>query len=667
MPDNPLPPPKAPPAPPVAPKPVTPPPAAKPVGSPPTPPPPPKAPSPPKVLAAAPVGTRPVSSAAPKPPAASAPAKPSVGAPLPPPTLPAKPPMAAAPNKPPSVPAPVAVPATPPASTPVKAVAVPPPMKPAGGLPPKPLTGSPSQPPAPAPTGTPLTGRPPGMPATPPPAPKPPGITPPPAGVAKPAGPGASTPPGAPTPPPPQVATVKKSPLKFLPIIAGGLILVLVAAFALFRFFGSGSTTTTTTNPGTNTRPASPGTQTAAGKKVTVTYWGLWEPTAVMEEVITEFEKANPDINVDYIMQSPKDYRERLQTAVASGNGPDVFRFHASWVPMLKSELSQMPATVMSVSEYQQTFYPVMTKQLQVNGQVVGVPTQYEGLALYYNKEMLQTANAQPPSTWAELRTLATQLTVRSGNKIERGGMAIGNAANVDHFADILGLLMLQNGADPANPTSTEARDALTFYTNFMKVDKVWSAELPNSTVAFARGDVAMIMAPSWRVHEIKAMNPDLDFGIAPVPKLGETRVGWATYWAEGVSAQSKNKDAAWKFLKFLSTAEAQQALHNAQSKVRAFGTVYSRVDMANKLASHPYLGAYVDDAPTASGWYLNSSTHDGGLNDQLIKYYQDAINAVLGGKSATEALQTVNLGTGQVLRQYGITTTQSRASDGSN
>jgi multiple sugar transport system substrate-binding protein len=540
-------------------------------------------------------------------------------------------------------------------------------MKPAGGLPPKPLTGSPSQPPAPAPTGTPLTGRPPGMPATPPPAPKPPGITPPPAGVAKPAGPGASTPPGAPTPPPPQVATVKKSPLKFLPIIAGGLILVLVAAFALFRFFGSGSTTTTTTNPGTNTRPASPGTQTAAGKKVTVTYWGLWEPTAVMEEVITEFEKANPDINVDYIMQSPKDYRERLQTAVASGNGPDVFRFHASWVPMLKSELSQMPATVMSVSEYQQTFYPVMTKQLQVNGQVVGVPTQYEGLALYYNKEMLQTANAQPPSTWAELRTLATQLTVRSGNKIERGGMAIGNAANVDHFADILGLLMLQNGADPANPTSTEARDALTFYTNFMKVDKVWSAELPNSTVAFARGDVAMIMAPSWRVHEIKAMNPDLDFGIAPVPKLGETRVGWATYWAEGVSAQSKNKDAAWKFLKFLSTAEAQQALHNAQSKVRAFGTVYSRVDMANKLASHPYLGAYVDDAPTASGWYLNSSTHDGGLNDQLIKYYQDAINAVLGGKSATEALQTVNLGTGQVLRQYGITTTQSRASDGSN
>jgi len=62
-----------------------------------------------------------------------------------------------------------------------------------------------------------------------------------------------------------------------------------------------------------------------------------------------------------------------------------------------------------------------------------------------------------------------------------------------------------------------------------------------------------------------------------------------------------------------------------------------------------------LEDAPAASGWYLNSYTHDSGVNDMLIKYYQDAINAVLSGKSAEEALETVTQGTLQVLRQYGV------------
>src|SRR5690606_306277 len=112
-------------------------------------------------------------------------------------------------------------------------------------------------------------------------------------------------------------------------------------------------------------------------------------------------------------------YRERLQTAIASGNGPDIFRFHASWTPMLRNELAPIPASIYSAGEYNSTFYPVAAKQLQLNGQLVGVPLMYDGLALYYNKEMLQAADAQPPTTWAELRTLATKLTIRNGDTIQ--------------------------------------------------------------------------------------------------------------------------------------------------------------------------------------------------------------------------------------------------------
>ena len=606
------------------------------------------------------------------------------------PTPPAKPPTPAAPPLPPTTPAPTSLPPVTPATLPKPAAPMPPPVS--APMPaPKPVaaTGMPAPTPPPSPANLPAT--PPKMPPAPmtgavpptaPPAQMPPSSAP---GAKLPGlptstGPTApGTPPGTPPPPPAGTTTVnttttvkpagnatfakiQKSPLRFLPFILGGLVILGVIGYFLMRIFGgatpepvtTGTNGTANNNTSTTGRTAVPATQT------TLTYWGLWEPSEVLEEVLTDFETANPGIQVEYVKQSHKDYRDRLQNGIASGSGPDVFRFHASWVPMIKAELAPMPASVMSASEYQQSFYPVATKQLQVNGQIVGVPLMYDGLALYYNEEILKTAGVQPPTTWAEVRTLATQLTVRnSTGKIERSGLAAGTAGNVEHFSDILGLLLLQNGADSAKPTSKEAQDALTFYTNFAKVDKVWDSTLPASTVAFARGEAAMMFAPSWRAHEVKATNPNLKFGIAQLPKLGSSKTSWGSYWAEGVSSKSKNKDAAWKLIDFLSSKENMKKLYSEQSQIRAFGEPYSRIDMASELAADPYVAAYLKDAPNADSWYLNSFTHDNGINDLTIKYYEDAINAVLAGKTAEEALQTVNSGTTQVMRQYGVTTAQ--------
>jgi multiple sugar transport system substrate-binding protein len=389
-----------------------------------------------------------------------------------------------------------------------------------------------------------------------------------------------------------------------------------------------------------------------------VTYWGLWEDSQILKEVIADFESKNPTIKIDYRKQSHRDYRERLQQAILSGNGPDIFRYHVAWVPMLGNDLSAMPTSVMSLAQYKETFYPTAYNNLQVGGQIVGIPLMYDGLALFYNKEMLKTANIEVPRTWAELRTAANKLTVPANvserNNLTRAGLAIGNAGNVDHFADILALLIIQNGGNPAEATSQYVKDALTFYTNFIKQDKVWSDRLANSTVAFARGDVAMIFAPSWRVHDIKAINPALDFAVTGVPQLDANNpVTWASFWAEGVSAKSKNKDAAWAFLKYLSTPDVLRKFYNDASQYRAFGEIYPRVDMASELQSSELVGAFVSDAPLAKSWYMSSFTHDNGINDQIIKYYEDAINTVLSSSDMTKALETAKTGINTVLSKY--------------
>jgi len=459
----------------------------------------------------------------------------------------------------------------------------------------------------------------------------------------------------------PQMAKVKS--LNKMLLFGGiAVVVVIIVGVLLSGVLGGGKS-----QPVSPSRPAQQagGTQTGGtegagtqttGKEVALVYWGLWEPTEAMAEVISDFEKANPGTTIEYRKQSHKDYRERLQIAVASGNGPDLFRFHASWVPMLSEELSPMPSKVMSDKEYQNTFYPVAHDLLQSDGQIVGIPLMYDGLALYYNKEILDTAGVEPPTTWAELKVTANELTVMNERLVQLSGFALGNASNTQHFSDILGLLILQNGGDPSKASTTQVEDAFTFYTNFVKVDEIWSDDLPDSTLAFARGEAAMVFGLSWRAHEIAAANPDLDFGIAPLPKLGDDKLAWASFWAEGVSSKNKNQDESWAFLKYLSSKEVMKKLYSAQKNIpgRLFGEIYSRVDLADELADDEYVAPFLEDAPVAESWYLSSYTHDNGINDDLIKYYEDAVTAIVTGKDVEESLEAVDSGTKQVLRQYG-------------
>jgi multiple sugar transport system substrate-binding protein len=462
----------------------------------------------------------------------------------------------------------------------------------------------------------------------------------------------------------PKFATAKNPIMRFLPYIIAGILLIAAAAFFLSRYLGGESTSVSNNQ----SAPVQNTTQTGApaqgqrteipSEQVVLEYWGLWEPTNIMEEVIADFEKDNPGIQIKYLQQSSADYRERLQAAMQDGTGPDLFRFHASWTPMLQNILSPIPATVATAADFKDNYYPVVTEQLVSAGQYVGLPLMYDGLVLYYNEDILTTASETPPSTWPELRTLAVKLTVPSSAGIQRGGLAIGNATNIDHFSDIIATLILQNGGNLSDAASVETRDALLFYTNFQIADNVWDATLPNSTVAFAREDVAMMFAPSWRAHEIKALNPELKFSTAAMPQLSEDeKITWGSYWAEGISSNSENKDQAALFLKYLSNEEVLRKFFSDASKVRSFGEIYPLINMADELAEDNVINSILEDAIYAQSGYMNSFTHDNGINDQTIQYYKVAVDALIGGEDVEDVQASLNLGVKQVLKQYGINT----------
>ena len=74
------------------------------------------------------------------------------------------------------------------------------------------------------------------------------------------------------------------------------------------------------------------------GGVTTLTYWGLWEDSAILEGIIADFEVKNPGIKINYVKNQKDDYRTRLAGRLEKdpslGDVPDIFRLHSSWWPM---------------------------------------------------------------------------------------------------------------------------------------------------------------------------------------------------------------------------------------------------------------------------------------------------------------------------------------------
>ncbi len=421
---------------------------------------------------------------------------------------------------------------------------------------------------------------------------------------------------------------------------------------------------------------------------ITLKYWGLWETAAVMKPLIDQYEAAHPGVTIDYEQHTVSQYRETLLSHLASGDGPDIFRIHNTWLPELNNELDQVPDSVYSAADFASTFYPEVTSDLSSGGKYYAIPLETDGLALLYNTDMFASAGiTSPPQTWTDIiQTDDPKLTkYNADGSIAVGGIALGTSTNVDNFSDILGLLFLQNNVEMVkngqvnfqSEVNTQGRnlgaDALDFYVSFAKKTAsqpaVWSESLPSSTQAFATGQAAMIIIPSFRIPDVISLinqsGKTINFKVTPVPQALPAAQSqptyWASYWAEAVAKNSPNKAAAWDFLKFLSSKDSLTKLYTEEAKARPFGEPPSRVDLADLYKSDPYVGAYINSAHFAKSWYLASGTGDNGLDDQMVSYFGDAVTSVLDkGVTSTDALKTAAAGAMQVLSRYGLVTASS-------
>jgi multiple sugar transport system substrate-binding protein len=385
----------------------------------------------------------------------------------------------------------------------------------------------------------------------------------------------------------------------------------------------------------------SPDTQTP----VTLSYWGLWEPSSVMQPIIDEFEAANPNINIEYSQQTFSNYESKLFTRLQQATGdeepaPDIFRIHNTWTPKYYSYLAPMPADIMSVEEYQQKFYPTALNDFSAkDGNIYAIPWEIDGLMVFYNKQLLAKEGVtKPPEDWDSFFELARDLTKRDASgRILQAGVAIGTSRNIMHSAEIIAYMLALEDIQVIDETRTQVtlntprvQRVFETYTNFARgEDALWSPSTRTDLEMFFSEDLAMMIAPSWRAFDIIQAAPSVEFDTAPLPQLlaNEKDIYYATYWGEAVNRTSANPLAAWKFIAFLAQKEQQMKLYSNASQIRAFGEPYSLVELNGEMQEKPYVSAIAQMAPNMQAYPWGD---EGAVNTAI----NTAITDIIEGRS---------------------------------
>lgn len=315
--------------------------------------------------------------------------------------------------------------------------------------------------------------------------------------------------------------------------------------------------------------PAGGGASAPAGAKVKVVYWAHnFEPRVALDEkYIAEFMEANPDIEVEYEV-IPSDFDAKLRTALASGQGPDLFAQWNGDMGTFYAEGAIVPvnAEALGMGSQQELmdYYVAPENTLQgaiFDGQLYGIPNEVSIYACYVNKahfeEVGLDAETDFPTTWEQMREVAEQLTVRDADgKLVRQGFDFDWGASVWMYLQ-WGAMVRQLGGSELDLTTPEAEKAMQYWVDWATT---WGLGGPaywtSQSNDFTSGQVAIKCGlGSWAKPLVEEAGIDYTVKKVPVWENAVNQNHFDIYaYFHMVNAQSapEVQEAAWKLAWYL-------------------------------------------------------------------------------------------------------------------
>lgn len=388
--------------------------------------------------------------------------------------------------------------------------------------------------------------------------------------------------------------------------------------------------------------------------KVVVDFWTFWGSEIrrpIVDKIVEDFNASQDEIEVKHTYSPWGDIWTKELAAIAAGNPPDVVINDINATAIRGQEQQAMNLSEFYDDSFSEKFYPELWNATLHEGDSYGIPFNTDTRVLFYNKDAFEEVGLDPedpPETWAELEEYAAKLDIKNGNSYDRLGFYPLWGVGYDVW------LLNANGENYFGPDHNTETVNINTEKNVEVLNwlKSWKERIGEDVVnsfqaqidsqqgnPFFSGDLAMIVQQPTFYTQIRDYAKDLNFGVVQMPEYeeGNGHTSWGGGFVAEIPEGSSDPEAAWKFIEYLTGAEAQEywAVKNFDNvaNIEAAETaaesdeLTEQGQMVYQMAVDSMEDTLLTPAPVTAPSYFNY------INPQVDEFF-------LGSKTAEEALE---------------------------
>lgn len=382
---------------------------------------------------------------------------------------------------------------------------------------------------------------------------------------------------------------------------------------------------------------SAPAATEGPSEAVTIQWWSPNWDEPESREMIAEFEADNPDVKIELVVTDWDTYKEKVTAALTGKNVPELYTVLLTDVsPFAKLSLLE-PLDDLGVNagiDFSDSIKAALDI-CSVDGSIYGMPFRYDGSGIYYNTDILKEAGYDSfPKTWDDMLTMCSKLK-------ELGYTAFawpfGNQSNaVTRMVQQLytyGGSVLTDDQKTCQLNSDAAKTALSKIKETLDLGYASSSsmEIDNTVMRdmFGSKQIAFNLSGPFDVDTLIADYPDLHFATATIPGVSGMGTTTANGWCVVMGSGCANKEAAARFLAYITTPENQTRLTDS------FPASYVGLD--NEKFSTDYLKPFAEqldnsrEEPSYDRW--------GEIEPIIYQYMQSAIAGTMTVDEACEAM----------------------------
>ncbi|MFI1501517.1 extracellular solute-binding protein [Streptomyces platensis] len=314
----------------------------------------------------------------------------------------------------------------------------------------------------------------------------------------------------------------------------------------------------------------------------TVTFWDTSNDAekATYRKLAEGFQKDHPKVHVKYVNVPFGDANAKFKNAAGGNSGaPDVMRTEVAWVADFANLGYLAPLDGTPALDKTDDYLPQAVGSTKFKGKTYAAPQVIDTLGLFYNKKLLKDAGVEVPKTFDELakaakkiksKTGATALYLRGDDPYWFLPYLYGEGGNMVNARDKV--VEIDDGAGVrAFKTIKDLVDSKAAVTDATDGQE-------NQLKALKDGTVAMAVDGPWDIEGAragKAFKDRKNLGVAPVPGGSTAQGSPQGGWNLSVYAGSKNLQASYAFVQYMSSAKVQQETNEKLSLLPTRKSVY--------------------------------------------------------------------------------------------